>query len=628
MSIVVELKTLKENFDLAQSQYAPVFRKLRLLDAVDKSKLWQVIGAKFPDYQILPDSNWVAYMKNNIIASIYTVGMGASMVPTSEEDVDAVENINVALDYIWDISSVAYYQMLAGANAALYNVGYTYVGWDPDKTEDTSAGYYKGNVVLMNVSPTKFMRDPFAKDLESAAYCMMWEDLHKNTIMADKRYATAFKKFLDSKKSVTMESDPMDRLEDRAKAQLATDYYKVITHFVKYIDKEDNLKIAEIHTLNNEVLLWQNDDVLPRRFPIVELYCNLPNDDILGISECARVLPNNIAYNLMHSIALTAEYKNQRPPRFISSTSGLNINTFTKYGNEADHTFIVNGDASQAVHYHQYPQISSMAQVTQAALLADMQTITGVDGRYTGRDTGSVLTTGGIEEMLNRVSLIDAPKIVNYEKYAKDLTKIILANFIEYSMKRTYFKQDPVTNRFTSVEVDYEKITDKAAFHYAINISPELPKNKQRIAAMANVLMEKQMQYGTGKTGAPDLITAEEWLRMQDLPFKEAMMKRMNIQRMADMTADVADTLYSYAGLVKDGVDADDAINFVAQNKMAQQRGEDPPVPIPPMADEAMDIPEEQTIDQYQPDMGAPDFDPSLLSDDLGLEDNEEFPQL
>ena len=162
MSIVVELKTLKENFDLAQSQYAPVFRKLRLLDAVDKSKLWQVIGAKFPDYQILPDSNWVAYMKNNIIASIYTVGMSASMVPTSEEDVDAVENINVALDYIWDISSVAYYQMLAGANAALYNVGYTYVGWDPDKTEDTSAGYYKGNVVLMNVSPTKFMRDPFA----------------------------------------------------------------------------------------------------------------------------------------------------------------------------------------------------------------------------------------------------------------------------------------------------------------------------------------------------------------------------------------------------------------------------------------------------------------------------------
>lgn len=136
------------------------------------------------------------------------------------------------------------------------------------------------------------------------------------------------------------------------------------------------------------------------------------------------------------------------------------------------------------------------------------------------------------------------------------------------------------------------------------------------------------MQYGTGKTGAPDLITAEEWLRMQDLPFKEAMMKRMNIQRMADMTADVADTLYSYAGLVKDGVDADDAINFVAQNKMAQQRGEEPPVPIPPMADEAMDIPEEQTIDQYQPDMGPPDFDPSLLSDDLGMEDNEEFPQL
>lgn len=625
---VVELKTLKENYDLAQSQYSSIFRKLRILDAVDKSKLWQVIGAKFPDYQILPDSNWVSYVKNNIIASIYTVGMSASMQPTSDEDVDAIENLNVALEYIWDFSDVAYYQMLAGANAALYNVGYTYIGWDPDKSEETAAGYYKGNVVLSNISPTKFMRDPFAKDLESSAYCMMWEDLHKNTIMADTRYAAAFKKFLDSKKSVTMESDPMDRIEDRAKAQIATDYYKVITHFVKYIDKDNTVKIAEIHTLNNEVVLFQNEDVLPRRFPIVELYCNLPNDDIIGVSECAKVLPNNIAYNLMNSIALTAEYKNQRPPRFISSGSGLNINTFTKYGSEADHTFIVNGDASQAVHYHQFPQMSNMAQITQASLLADMQTTTGIDGRYTGRDTGSVLTTGGVEDMLNRVTLIDTPKIANYEKYTKELTKIIIANFVEYSMTRTYYKRDPMTNKFTAVDVDYDAISNKAAHHYALNISPELPKNKQRIAAMANVLMEKQMQYGAGKDGAPDLITAEEWLRLQDLPFKEAMMKRMNIQRMSDMTADVADTLYSYAGLVKDGVDPDDAINFVAQNKMAQQRGEAPPIDVPPMADEAYDIPEEQTVDEYQPDVGAPDFDPSLLSADMGLEDPSELPQM
>lgn len=628
MKSVVDVKVLKENYDLAYSQYSSVFRKLRMLDAVDKSKLWQVIGAKFPDYQILPDSNWVSYIKNNIIASIYTVGMGASMQPTSDEDVEAIENLNIALEYIWDTCDVAYFQMLAGANAALYNVGYTYVGWDPDKSEEIADGYYKGNVVLTNISPTKFMRDPFAKDLESSAYCMMWEDLHKTTILSDKRYASAFKKFLDSKQAVTTDSDPVNRIEDRAKAQIATDYYKVITHFVKYVDSDDTVKIAEIHTLNNEVVLWEKPDVLPRKFPIVELYCNLPNDDILGVSECAKILPNNIAYNIMNSIALTAEYKNQRPPRFISSGSGLNINTFTKYGNEADHTFIVNGDASQAVHYHQFPQVSGMAQVTQAALLSDIQTVTGIDGRYTGRDTGSVITTGGVEDMLNRVTLIDTPKITNYEKYTKDLTKIILANFIEYSMKRTYYKRDELTNSFTSVTVDYEKLSDKAAYHYAINISPELPKNKQRIAAMANILMEKQMQYGGNGNGAPDLITAEEWLRMQDLPFKEAMMKRMKIQRMADMTADVADTLYSYAGLVKDGVDADDAINFVAQNKMARQRGEEPPVPIPPVADEFVDIPEEQTIDQYQPDMGAPQFDPALLAADMGLEDTTESPQL
>ena len=61
---------------------------------------------------------------------------------------------------------------------------------------------------------------------------------------------------------------------------------------------------------------------------------------------------------------------------------------------------------------------------------------------------------------------------------------------------------------------------------------------------------------------------------------------------------------------------------------MARQRGEEPPVDIPPMADELYDVPEEQTVDAYQPDTGAPDFDPSLLSADLGYEDTAELPQM
>ena len=73
----------------------------------------------------------------------------------------------------------------------------------------------------------------------------------------------------------------------------------------------------------------------------------------------------------------------------------------------------------------------------------DIQIISGVDGKYTGRDTGSIITTGGIEAMLDQATLIDAPKIANYENYTKTLSKLVISNLIEYSNKRTYFVKDP-----------------------------------------------------------------------------------------------------------------------------------------------------------------------------------------
>ena len=244
--------------------------------------------------------------------------------------------------------------------------------------------------------------------------------------------------------------------------------------------------------------------------------------------------------------------------------------------------FVVNGDARQAVHYLEQPQPSA-AEINAVGILSgDLQKTSGVDDRYTGRDTGSVLTTGGVEGMLDRVTVVDTPKIANYERYTKQLTQLILANFVEFSMKRTYFKKDVVKSAYDSFEVDYKALASDTVFHYAINISSELPKNKQRIASMANTLMEKQMQYAQNQKG-PDLITTEEWLQLQDIPFKEMMLKRMGLQRIQDATTKFTKGLFDYAALVADGTDPNAAVGMVGENIAATETGGEEPYAIPPM---------------------------------------------
>ncbi len=565
------LGTLREYYDLCKSAYAKIHRKMRVLDQTDSGELWKALGTKFPKYQILPDTNYVAYVKSNLAASIYTVEKSAEVQPTSDKDKEIITHLNVALGQIWNTCKVGDYQFLAGENAALHNVGITQVGWSEDKKD---GGDSKGGVVLENINPIKFMRDPSAKDLDNAAYCMTYDKYHKTVFLNDKKYKEAFQKYLASNQG----SGPMNipELVDDKASKVDKDYYTLVIFWVK----QDDGSINEYHTVNGEYMLHSKTDIKPSMFPFADLYCNPPGDKLVGISECMKIFANNTAYNLMDSITLTAEYKNQRPPKFINSQSGLNVASFSKHGDEADRTFIVNGEAQRAVYYHQFPQPSNNLATTQQRLQYGIQNITGVDDRYTGRDTGSVITTGGVEEMLNRVTVSDTPKIRMYEAYTKKLTELILRNYLEFAPKRKYFYKKPDSTKWSTEEVDFPKISADTLFNYQINISSELPNNKQRIAQMANMLMEKQMQYREQGGGGVELITEEEWLMFQDLPNKEYMLERMGIQRLESNVEKVSQVLFQYTDLVKRGMDPNEAVLATA-NTLSQPQGQMDMGPVP-----------------------------------------------
>lgn len=598
------ISQLREYYSIAKSQYTPELKRIKLLDAVDSTNVWKALGMQFPKHQILPDTNYVSYVKANLLASIYTVAKAPSILATSEEDKELVMRLNIALERIWSLSKVGMYQLKAGERAALCNLGITQVGWDNHLTGGSGDAFYKGNVTLKNIDPIKFMRDPFSTCLDDAKYCCTIESYHKSVLMENPNYKEALKN-IDW-------STPMQdytTLSGTKPVGMAKDYYTLAIFWVK----QDDGTIDEIHTINLEKVIYKKENIKPSVFPFAILHCNIvPDGKLVGTSEPAKIFANYLAYNLLDSVAMTAEYKNQNPPKFINSQSGLDIMQFAKYGDTPGHTFIVNGDASKAVHYHEYPQPSSNIPKYKMDTASSIQLISGIDGRYTGRDTGSVITTGGVEDMLNRVTLIDTPKILLYEDYALQLARLILGNFIEFSNTRYYFVKDKQKrNTYETVEVDFPKISAKTLFNYEISISSELPRNKARIAEAANQLMEKQMQYNKANGGANgvQLITEEEWLELQDLPFKERMMDRMGMQRELDMTEQVTQTIFQYAELVNQGMDPQSAVEATAATLNNQRQGINEPG-LPPMVTSAGAVPNTADAviagDQLPPTGGTP----------------------
>lgn len=590
----ITTEILRGYFSVGQTWYRKAFDRMRLLDAADKGRLWEALRAKFPSYQILPDTNNVSWVKDNILASIYTVKKAAHLLPTSEDTASAVFAVNSWLDHYWDTRNIGYYQFLAGERAALTNIGITQVGWNPGTKDPENIGA-NGGPVLKNIDPMQFVRSPFADSLQNSGWCYTWAPYHSSVFQSDPRYKAGFETYLLEKRQGSGSAMSLPEKygdgPNATQSQSAEGNYLLVVFYVK-----DGEKIHEIHTIAGEYVLFVKQNIKPAMFPFAILYCNEPAGDLVGTSTPAKIFSNNVAINLMDSLMLTAEYKNQNPPKFISSTSGLNIGSFVEHGHEADKTFVVSGDASRAVHYHQFPAPSVNTPGIVSKLGADIQQVSGVDGKYTGRDTGSILTTGGMEAMLDQVTLIDAPKIMFYEEYTRQLTQLILSNMLEFSPKRKYVILNPGTEEVKSIEIDFPKLPKDILSAFAISISSDLPKNKQRIANMANMLMEKQMQY-TASGMKVELITPEEWLEMQDLPFKERMQERMGIQRSANYLEQVATILTTFSELTKMGAPPEEAMQMTAQMMEQSQRPGGQPPEMPMVAPEAPAIP---------PDLGQP----------------------
>lgn len=568
------LGQLSQDFNTMKSRYAREQKKMRILDAIMQGDMWRALGAKFPKYQILPDTNDVAYIVNNMVASVYSVSKIADILPTSEQDMQIINDINMAVEHEWQLAQIPQAQRRAGHNAALFNLGITQVGWDDDLRPNMTTNL--GGIKVRNIHPLKFMRDPFAANLDEAGYCCTYEKHHKSTFLSNPLYRERFEDFIKTQDSAStlLPSDT-----DSTKIPSSTDaYYNLIVFWYKVKDG-NRIVIDEYHTIDGKFLLHHKHDIKPSVFPFALLYCNDPMDSIIGNSEPARAVPNSVASNIMDSENLTNAYRKMHPVKFASANSGLNLNSFAEHANDADYTFVVQGDAQKAVHYADYPDIDQTGVAIQTRLKQDIDRVSGVDGRYTGRNTGSVTTTGGMQEMIDRMTLIDVPKIDRLEDYTKKLTELVLRNLLEFAPKRVYLIPAPNTplqkQKYTAKYVDFPSLTGEgknAIFGYQVHVSADLPKNRQRIAEMANQLMEKQMQYKQAGQEV-DLITPEEWLRLQDIPIREQMLERMGLQRQSNAVEDTSQVLFEYAELTKQGMDPEEAMLAVANSLNNKRQG-------------------------------------------------------
>jgi tmRNA-binding protein len=90
------------------------------------------------------------------------------------------------------------------------------------------------------------------------------------------------------------------------------------------------------------------------------------------------------------------------------------------------------------------------------------------------------------------------------------------------------------------------------------------------------------MQYSRDGQQQVSWITPEEWLMLQDLPYKELFLERRGIERLNNAVEDVAQTLATYSKLYENGMNPEDAVLATAKSLQDKRNGiVQPESPLP-----------------------------------------------
>jgi hypothetical protein len=502
-----------------------------------KGEFWSVFSRYLKDYSITPDWNYFEYTVQAYLNSVYSGAFIGTITPVRENDHKIVQALNAFLAYNWNRWGMKNKFLHIGENAELYNVGAVRVDWNDAK----------GSIKLTAVSPQEIYFDPSVDNYKDGEALFIERGVNIDTLKKNADLKDAVTKYADTHKDRIIDKTVPNRIAGFENQQ--TTKNRTVSLIECFIRNEEGT-IDQIFILDESDIIYEKTKMPLEEFPIVCYSPQRPDGKPYGNSKLTKILNTVIALNLLDSMEATQPYRLLNRVRFVNVDGRLNMRAFSDYGNTPGASFEVKGPPKEIVAYQDVPTIPDLTPIKNRLENSIFQ-ITGVDPYYKGRMTNSVQTTGGMQALQARVTMLtDNSRITLLEEFCEDLTRLVLNFYITYGGGKIYKvpqRSATGTNRIVdNHELNFAEIrTSGLKFDYNIAASTLLPMNQANLFDSAKALYEMQGQYQF-KTR---IITEQDLVRFSDFPQKDLWLQRIEQEEQANTGQDLIADLTNFASI-------------------------------------------------------------------------------
>lgn len=583
---------LVRDFEDAYSYKVEQARIFKILDAADHSDIWKTYKRKIPAHVQTPAHNPITIIKEATKASIMPTSFQGEFRALSAEAKEVATICNKYFAIKWAASDMDQINDEAADYAYLHGTSGVLFGWNGNIIDYSDVANYFNPAKHAQFQakawhPSNVFPDPAAETVDEMSYLYFAE-------RKSKKFLKTIARFQPAMYAIENANDAYGTLNSNVVADASK---KVMPETVTFITcyKRVNRMIQD--PITGEVKLTPKVDVIymagrnildispniePNIIPFVPLYDEKIPNNFWGVSKCYKVLSMVITLNQLDSIEATHYFKNQNPAEFINALAGLNVAQYQNKRDNPDAAFTVNCDPKLVQEFAKRPDLPKTIDGFRQYLLECIANVSGVDAAYLGRSYGSIQTTGGVEQSIDRATMRDNNRIKNIDKFIRKEIEIMCQFYMCHGQAETFYPQNESLheNKSEEKQLEFDPAALIAREDIEINVTNAAPRSNQSYEDAAMTLMELQMKYDPAKHGYPDFITPEELINWMNIPKsqKHLISERMRAQQENLKVEEYTAVISAFGQLVDGGMEPEQALIEVAKQIEASKLGQLPAV--------------------------------------------------
>lgn len=564
------------DFENARNYKQEQGRIFKILDAADHSDIWKTYNRKIPNHVQTPVNNPITIIKEATRASIMPTSYAGDFRPMTYAAKELAHTANKYFQLKWNAANMDDVNGEAGDYAYLHGTSGVLFGWQNDVIDPSDVTQQFSSISELQAKawhPSNIFPDPGAATVDEMRYLYFAERKSKAFLRSIPRFADAMYA-IDAANDGTGNFD-QNYILDKAK-QSDKDVVTFLVCYKRVLRMQQD-PLTGIPTLKPAVdiiymaghnILDVAPNIRPATIPFVPLYDERVPNNFWGISKCYKVLSMVLTLNQLDSTEATAYFKNQNPAEFINALAGLNVASYQNKRDNPDVAFTVNCDPRIVSAFAERPELPKNLDSFRQYLITMIQKVSGVDSAYLGESYGSIQTTGGVSQALDRATMRDTVRIKSIDKFIRKELEMMAQFYIANGQSEGFYPQeDNARKQADATELQFDPASLIGRKDIIITVSNSAPRSNQSFEDAANKLFELQMKYQPAVHGYPDLITPEEMVGWMNIPKSQqnVLLERMKAQMENMKVEEYTAVLTAIGTLTQGGMPVEQALEEVAK---------------------------------------------------------------